>query len=227
MVQQNEETGTVFKGNIGVEAGIPLIGKSKGQTGSERQRTIGSEKSRKLTLSPRAAAISQLRNVRLPVVMDDFHYLNRKFQGNLIRALKPLIFEGLPVVLIAIPHRRYDAVKVEREMTGRLESIDIPTWEKKSYSRLPTKDFLYSILKSNYKFPKSYPMNPTVVRISCRNSARNLQKLMGYLRLCLKKNSLISYRVISLKEWRRKQGKLFLTTLLRDHVQEQIEFSDC
>ena len=61
-------------------------------------------------------------------MLDDFHYLDRDFQGNVIRALKPLIAEALPVVLIAIPHRRFDAIKVEREMTGRLHQIPIPTW---------------------------------------------------------------------------------------------------
>lgn len=73
--------------------------------------------------------ISQLRLAKRPLIIDDFHYLQRDFQGNVIRALKPLIFDGLPVILIAIPHRRYDAVKVEREMTGRLEQINIPMWE--------------------------------------------------------------------------------------------------
>jgi hypothetical protein len=129
--QQNKETATTFKANIGVESDIPLIGKGKGQAGFERHRTDGGTTSRKLTLSPRSAAISQLRLARVPLIIDDFHYLMRDFQGNLIRALKPLIFEGLPVVLIAIPHRRYDAIKVEREMTGRLESINIPPWEEK------------------------------------------------------------------------------------------------
>jgi len=44
------------------------------------------------------------------------------------RTLKPLVFDGLSVVYLAIPHRRYDAVKVEREMNGRIESIEVPTW---------------------------------------------------------------------------------------------------
>jgi hypothetical protein len=36
----------------------------------------------------------------------------------------------LPVVIIAIPHKRYDAMKVEREMTGRISIIPIPVWSK-------------------------------------------------------------------------------------------------
>jgi hypothetical protein len=77
----------------------------------------------------------------MPLIIDDFHYLNRDFQGNIIRALKPLIFEGLPVILIAIPHRRYDAVKVEREMTCRLEPIPIPTWDVDELLKIPIEGF--------------------------------------------------------------------------------------
>jgi hypothetical protein len=43
--------------------------------------------------------------------------------------------------LIAIPHRKYDAVKVEREMTGRLEPITIPPWEIDELLAIPTEGF--------------------------------------------------------------------------------------
>lgn len=101
-------------------------GKAKVET-STTQKKAESEK-RSLTLSARPAAIAQLRDSRLPLIIDDFHYIDRDFQGDIIRALKPLIFEGHCVLIIAIPHRRYDAVKVEREMTGRVESIQVPAW---------------------------------------------------------------------------------------------------
>ena len=92
-------------------------------------------------MSPRTAAISQLRKTRRPLIIDDFHYLERTFQGSIVRALKPLVFEGVPVVLIAIPHRKYDAIKVEREMTGRLETITIPPWEEDELLAIPKEGF--------------------------------------------------------------------------------------
>ena len=104
-----------------------------------RQR--GSSLSKGLSLSPRSATISQLRTVELPLIIDDFHYLDRGLQGKVIRALKAPIFEGLPVVLIAIPHRRYDSVKVEREMTGRLEAINIPIWDIDELMQISTVGF--------------------------------------------------------------------------------------
>lgn len=93
------------------------------------------------TVSPRSAALRELRLKKIPLVIDDFHYLDRSFQGNIIRALKPLIFNGQPVILIAIPHRRYDAVKVEREITGRLETIKIPSWEPDELKKIANEGF--------------------------------------------------------------------------------------
>jgi len=127
--QEAQDRTSALKGDIEGEAGLPLVAKAKGKMGVEYIRSRVKGETRSLSLTSRSAAIRQLRLSRLPLIIDDFHYLDRDFQGDVIRALKPLIFEGLPVVLIAIPHRRYDAVKVEREMTGRLEAINIPSWE--------------------------------------------------------------------------------------------------
>lgn len=142
-VDVSETNGTTsgFSGNFEAEAGIPLLVKGKGSVGTDISKSRVTGKNKKLSLSPRSAAISQLRNTEYPLIIDDFHYIDRKFQGSIVRALKPLIFEGLPVILIAIPHRRYDAIKVERELTGRLESISIPTWEKDELLKIPSEGF--------------------------------------------------------------------------------------
>lgn len=131
----------------GVEAGIeadgsiPFLAKMLGKIGSSYSRKKISSQSINLSIPPRTAAISQLRKCRKPLVIDDFHFIDRTFQGDIIRALKPLVFEGIPIVLIAIPHRRYDAVKVEREMTGRLETIDVPAWDADELSMISRKGF--------------------------------------------------------------------------------------
>jgi hypothetical protein len=59
----------------------------------------------------------------------------------LVRALKPLIFDGLGVVIIAIPHRRYDAIRVEKEMTGRILPVEIPTWADEELGFIPQTGF--------------------------------------------------------------------------------------
>lgn len=120
---------------------IPLIASGGAKVGVNAARKTGSGDKRSLALAPRPAAVSQLRASGKPLIIDDFHYLDRKFQGEVVRALKPLVFEGHPVVIIAIPHRRYDAVKVEREMTGRVESISVPAWSATELMEIPQAGF--------------------------------------------------------------------------------------
>lgn len=136
-VEANQGTSGEISGGLNV----PFFASGVAKAGVNAVRKSGSGEKRGLALSPRPAAIAQLRASRKPLIIDDFHYLDRKFQGEVVRALKPLVFEGHPVVIIAIPHRRYDAVKVEREMTGRVESVPVPPWSAKELIEIPVIGF--------------------------------------------------------------------------------------
>lgn len=127
-VATSNESSQGVTGEVSGAIKVPLLASGGGKAGVSTMQKTGSGNKSSLALSPRPAAISQLRASGKPLIIDDFHYLDRAFQGEVIRALKPLVFEGHPVVIIAIPHRRYDAVKVEREMTGRVQSIPVPAW---------------------------------------------------------------------------------------------------
>lgn len=118
-----------------------LVVKGEGEVGGTlgKKRKTGGSTSREL--SSRVVALAGLREAHIPLVIDDFHYLPRDLQGDVVLSLKPLIFDGLPVAIIAIPHRRYDAVKVEREMTGRISNIEIPIWTDAELRYIPKAGF--------------------------------------------------------------------------------------
>lgn len=118
-----------------------MISKSEIELGGSWGTGSSKSTSKSRNLSSRVTALAGLRSAQRALVIDDFHYLPRDLQGNFVRALKPLIFDGLPVVIIAIPHRRYDAVKVEKEMTGRILPVTIPIWEKKELGFIPKEGF--------------------------------------------------------------------------------------
>jgi hypothetical protein len=127
--ETNEETNA--KLTTGVKVGTNLfVAKGEAQGSAAIGSLLGKRAGGSRTVSSKVAALAGLRKSNIPIVIDDFHYLPRDLQGELVRALKPLIFDGLAVVIIAIPHRRYDALKVEKEMTGRIFPIEIPLWEQ-------------------------------------------------------------------------------------------------
>ena len=78
--------------------------------------------------SASAAARGALRSDLPPLVIDDFHYISSDVQLQIVRGLKDLVFEGLPVIVISVPHRAYNVVRVEKEMTGRVEQVEVGFW---------------------------------------------------------------------------------------------------
>ncbi len=129
------EKATELSGNVGGEvkgsaaAGI-LVAKASTEASASIGGGISRTTRRSKSTNKKILSINGLRESKKVLVIDDFHYLTGKLQQSIIRALKGLIFDGLNVVCIAIPHRKYDAVMVEREMNGRVTQVTIPEWEE-------------------------------------------------------------------------------------------------
>lgn len=139
-----EANGDSTTGSIGTEVsaeGSIVFAKGGAKLLSTLEGVKSDSQTRTRTISSRSAALAGLRSSKTPLILDDFHYLPKELQGNIVRALKPLIFEGIPVVVIAIPHRRYDAIKVEKEMTGRILSLSVPAWSKDELAYIPSTGF--------------------------------------------------------------------------------------
>jgi hypothetical protein len=113
--------------DLSIEANV-LVAKGGGKYG--RKTAAGKTQSitQRTAVSAKAQVIRVLREKHTPVVIDDFHYISRELQGQITRILKPLVFEGVPIIYLAIPHRRFDAIKVEREMNGRVQNVLVPMW---------------------------------------------------------------------------------------------------
>ena len=163
-----------------------LFAKGGVELGGELGAGRESSKSSGQLLSSRVVALKGLRDATVPLVIDDFHYLPRDLQGSIVRALKPLVFDGLPIVIIAIPHRRYDALKVEKEMTGRIHPVDIPTWTDPELEFIPKKGFEllnYSLPASKGKRLSAESIgSPHLMQEFCRGLCRALHLERGSTR---------------------------------------------
>jgi hypothetical protein len=104
--------------------GIGAVAKATEGKKDARGKTISKTYS---GVASRTAVDALLRH-RKVLVIDDFHYLSKDVQSELIRALKPAVFEGLQVVLILIPHRMHEAARAEMDVDGRTVTIPIPEW---------------------------------------------------------------------------------------------------
>ncbi|MGN6257476.1 MAG: hypothetical protein ACTHN3_06970 [Solirubrobacterales bacterium] len=94
---------------------------SRGKSRTEQQTEIRKR-------DPRRAAKAALLRLKPPIVLDDFHHIEPAVQQQIIRGVKDLVFERVPVILVAVPHRAADVVRAEREMQGRVETLQIQLW---------------------------------------------------------------------------------------------------
>jgi hypothetical protein len=90
---------------------------------------------------PRHVAKSELLKTKPAVVVDDFHHIDPEVQHQVVRGVKDLVFEGVPIVLIAVPHRAADIVRAEREMRGRVEDLQIKPWDIDELDDIAEKGF--------------------------------------------------------------------------------------
>ncbi|MGW5012620.1 AAA family ATPase [Micromonospora chalcea] len=121
------------------ELQVPAIGKAS-RSGQESVATALADKtgrSRPIEVAARRA----LRESLIPLVIDDFHYIPVEVQTEIVRSLKDLVFDGLPVIVIAVPHRAYDVIRVEREMTGRVQQMKIDFWSQDELRGIASKGF--------------------------------------------------------------------------------------
>lgn len=180
--EASKETGNKLTGKASSEANF-LLAKGTVEFGAERELKHVSSIRRGRSVSPHVVASEGLRRTRIPLVIDDYHYIDRNIQGKLVRALKPLIFEGVPIAIIAIPHRRYDAVKVEKEMTGRISHVSIPVWNLDELSYIANIGFSHLNIKMDsdfvYRMASEAIGSPHLMQEFCRGICR--QANLGYV----------------------------------------------
>ena len=128
-ISDGEDLQYTISGVTQAEGNILLAKLSAGMSGTAG----GVEKTTFLQrrhMSNKSKAISLLQEFKIPLIIDDFHYIPKDIQKQIVRALKAPIMYGVPVICIAIPSRKFDVIEVERELTGRMDSIELPTWDE-------------------------------------------------------------------------------------------------
>lgn len=138
-IEVGSSSGTDATTGARAEFGIPGTGNlavnvNKGTAG-------GSSRLLSLQRPVSTAAREKLESTQRPLVIDDFHFIDRPVQRQIVRALKPLVLAGVPVVLVAISHRVQDVVTAEPDMTGRVSHLSVKFWSEDELLVIPRKGF--------------------------------------------------------------------------------------
>lgn len=139
-LSNGEDTQFTIEGAFQTEGNILFAkaGASMAGTAGNTEKTLHLQRR---SLSNKTKAISLLAETKIPLIIDDFHYIPKSEQKKIVRALKAPIMYGVPVICIAIPNRKFDVIDVERELTGRMDSVEMPTWDLTELSLIAKSGF--------------------------------------------------------------------------------------
>lgn len=114
-------------GTVSSKAGIPgvvEVGADASYSATEN-RSVSHGVSRPLL----SVARQHLERSERALIIDDFHFITRKVQRDIVRALKPLVLAGVPIIFISISHRVQDVVTAEPDMGGRVVPLKVKFWD--------------------------------------------------------------------------------------------------
>ena len=136
LLQGMEEEGERYSGRAGILSLLATV------IGIEKRRSItqGSGKTKKI-LRSNSLLTKILIQGDYVLVIDDFHYIPKEVQLYLARVLKTELFHGLKVVLLSLPHRADEAVKLNPDLIGRTSFIEIAPWTKAELKEIAKKGF--------------------------------------------------------------------------------------
>lgn len=75
------------------------------------------------------------------LVLDDFHYAPADVQYDIACQLKEVMRLGFKAVVISLPYRSDDAIRLNPDLTGRISVIEISPWEEDELKQIARKGF--------------------------------------------------------------------------------------
>jgi hypothetical protein len=102
--------------------------------------------------------IERLIEAKLPLVIDDYHYIARDVQTQVSRQIKNAASQGLRVVCLSVPHRGDDPIRTNSDLSGRFFSVTFNFWENEDLALIAAAGF------PKVGFPGTKPFNSTLAR---------------------------------------------------------------
>jgi hypothetical protein len=133
-----QQQGGAVTGELGAQLGLPGVGSVSAKTSGTAQdtNTFAWGRTRQLVDVAREA----LETVSVPIVVDDFHYVPDPVKREIARAIKSVL-PFAPVILIAVPHESFEAVREEPDMGGRVWQLKLEPWEEEELRHISREGF--------------------------------------------------------------------------------------
>lgn len=130
-----------FWTGVGKKVGISMTAKVSEESGaaseSEHKATIVT----KDYFATKDRVLEYFQENEKVLVLDDFHYAPTDIQYDIACQLKEAIRLGFKAVVISLPYRSNDAIRLNPDLTGRISIIEIEPWTKTELQQIGEKGF--------------------------------------------------------------------------------------
>lgn len=130
-----------FWSGVGKKIGISMTATISEETAaasdSEQRSTIIT----KDYFAAKDKVLQYFRDYEKILVLDDFHYAPAEIQYDIACQLKEVIRSGFKAVIVSLPYRSDDAIRLNPDLTGRISIIEIEPWKPEELIRIADKGF--------------------------------------------------------------------------------------
>lgn len=125
-----------FWGVIAKKIGLPMSGEitetSTAQASGQEESTAVKEH----YFGSKDKVVRFFKEHNKTLILDDFHYAPKEIQLDIACQLKDVIRLGFKSVVISLPHRSDDAIRLNPDLIGRISLIEIEPWTKEELKQI-------------------------------------------------------------------------------------------
>ena len=132
---ENDVEKTQITGELSIKIAKLNISAGKDNTGSK-----GNEISHRI-LRSQSSMMKYIIDNDFVLVIDDFHYASEDIQLYIARTIKTYLINGLKVIILSLPHRADDAIRLNPDLIGRTSFIEIAPWSIDDLKEIGLKGF--------------------------------------------------------------------------------------
>lgn len=138
-IKTSHTENAIEKTGIAGELKIPFA-KFNMSTGNDNSNTKGNEVAQKV-LRSQSSMMKHIITHDMVLVIDDFHYASEEIQLYIARTIKTYLISGLKVIILSLPHRADDAIRLNPDLIGRTSFIEIASWNIDELKAIGQKGF--------------------------------------------------------------------------------------
>lgn len=162
-----------FWSGIGKKVGISMeaaVSEGSSAFSRDEQRTTTVTKN---YFATKDKVIEYFKKHKKVLVLDDFHYAPPEIQYDIACQLKEVIRLGFKAVVISLPYRSDDAIRLNPDLTGRISVIEMEPWKEEELERIADIGFTKLGLQVNRKMisrmAKESIHSPQLMQSICLN----------------------------------------------------------